>query len=297
MKLPTWGYTGIAAILLGAACAQPAPAPTAAPQPGPTAAPTSVSTPRATLPPAPAATLALTLAPTATATPAPTATATPRPTATVTATATPAPTAVTTPRPAEQALELRTFSFQPASVTVKVGTTLVWTNRDSTAHTVTSTATPTGVSSFDSGLLVPGQTFRLTVNQVGSYTYVCTIHPAMTGEVTVVTELAVTPNPTPIPPTPTPTPVPAVQGVDLRNFAFQPASLTAKVGTAVIWTNRDTATTHTVTSTATPEGASGFDSGELLNGQTFRLTLGKVGRYTYQCILHPSMTGEIIVIP
>lgn len=65
---------------------------------------------------------------------------------------------------------------------VKVGDTVRWTNDDTMAHTVTSTD-----EEFDSGFLIPGQTFTYTFNEPGEFEYLCTPHPWMRARV-VVTE-------------------------------------------------------------------------------------------------------------
>ncbi|MBI5871078.1 MAG: cupredoxin family copper-binding protein [Actinobacteria bacterium] len=70
--------------------------------------------------------------------------------------------------------------FDPAELTVDVGTTVTWSNNDSTTHTVTA---PSGA--FNSGDLKPGQNFGYTFNEAGTYEYGCTIHPSMKGSVTV----------------------------------------------------------------------------------------------------------------
>lgn len=80
------------------------------------------------------------------------------------------------------------FSFSPSTITVSVGTTVSWTNGGGTTHTVTSN---TGV--FDSGMLAPpnaqtgtpGATFSYTFSSAGTFAYHCSIHPQMTGTVTV----------------------------------------------------------------------------------------------------------------
>ncbi len=76
--------------------------------------------------------------------------------------------------------------FDPASLPVKVGTTVIWTNQDAAAHTVTSgdpTAGPSGT--FDSGLIKPGNTFKYTFSDAGTVSYFCSVHPWMTGKVIV----------------------------------------------------------------------------------------------------------------
>jgi len=118
----------------------------------------------------------------ATNTGAPTATTAPTaPAATVAPTSTPAPpTAVSG---SSAAVTIQNFSFSPQVITVKVGTTITWTDKDSTAHTVTSVSGPT---SFNSGDLTPsGGTFKFTFTQAGTYSYHCMIHPSMTATVVV----------------------------------------------------------------------------------------------------------------
>jgi len=76
--------------------------------------------------------------------------------------------------------------FVPASVTVNKGDTIVWSNDDTAAHTVTSgtpTEGPDGV--FDSGLSMAGSTFEIVADTSGSYDYFCMVHPWMVGDVTV----------------------------------------------------------------------------------------------------------------
>ncbi len=77
--------------------------------------------------------------------------------------------------------------FTPDNITVVIGVnnTVSWTNNDVSIHTVTSTTVPSGASPFDSGFLNTGATFTYTFATPGVYEYHCTIHPGMTGFVTV----------------------------------------------------------------------------------------------------------------
>jgi plastocyanin len=72
------------------------------------------------------------------------------------------------------------MSFSPASLTVAVGSTVKWTNNDAMAHTVTSDN-----GSFDSGNIAAGASYSRMFSTVGTFTYHCTIHPGMTGTITV----------------------------------------------------------------------------------------------------------------
>jgi len=87
----------------------------------------------------------------------------------------------TTPA-ATNSVVISNFSFSPASITVKKGTTVTWTNKDSTAHTVTENDGKDGPKSTT---LNPGQNYSFTFNAAGSFAYICSIHPNMTGTVTV----------------------------------------------------------------------------------------------------------------
>ena len=71
-------------------------------------------------------------------------------------------------------------AFTPATLTVSVGTKITWTNKDGMAHTVTSN---TGV--FDSGNMVNNAVYSYTFTSAGTYPYVCTLHPGMTGSIVV----------------------------------------------------------------------------------------------------------------
>lgn len=70
------------------------------------------------------------------------------------------------------------FTFDPATVNINKGDTIIWTNSDAVAHTATGTA-------FDSGSLSKGATFKFTFNAAGAMDYICTFHPNMKGQVIV----------------------------------------------------------------------------------------------------------------
>jgi plastocyanin len=77
-------------------------------------------------------------------------------------------------------VKIDNFSFGPGTVTVAVGTTVVWTNRDDIPHTVVSTD---GV--FKSKVLDTDEKFSYTFTKTGTFPYFCSIHPKMTGKVVV----------------------------------------------------------------------------------------------------------------
>jgi len=70
------------------------------------------------------------------------------------------------------------FAFEPQTLTVPVGTTVIWTNDGQAPHTVTSDTT-------SSGTLRPGDTLQLTFTGAQTFRYVCNFHPQMTGTIEV----------------------------------------------------------------------------------------------------------------
>jgi plastocyanin len=77
-------------------------------------------------------------------------------------------------------VKIDNFSFGPQTVTVPVGATVTWTNRDDIPHTSVSTE---GV--FKSKVMDTDEKFSYTFTKAGTYPYYCTIHPKMTGQVVV----------------------------------------------------------------------------------------------------------------
>jgi plastocyanin len=77
-------------------------------------------------------------------------------------------------------IDIVDFSFSPQNLTVMVGDTVIWTNQDNVPHTSTS---DTGI--WDSGTLTNGQTFMWMFNSTGDFPYHCTVHPSMTGMISV----------------------------------------------------------------------------------------------------------------
>lgn len=77
-------------------------------------------------------------------------------------------------------LNIKSFMFAPMTLNVKAGSTVTWTNEDQEPHTVVS---ETGL--FKSGALDTADSFSFKFDTPGTYHYVCTIHPRMTGTVVV----------------------------------------------------------------------------------------------------------------
>jgi plastocyanin len=88
---------------------------------------------------------------------------------------------------AQQKLEMTevkidNFTFGPAALTVPVGTTVTWMNKDDIPHTVVSTDDS---KTIKSKVLDTDEKFSFTFSKPGTYPYFCSIHPKMTGKVIV----------------------------------------------------------------------------------------------------------------
>ena len=79
-------------------------------------------------------------------------------------------------------VKIDNFSFEPAALTVPVGTTVTWTNRDDIPHTVVNNDDP---KAFKSKVLDTDEKFSFTFSKAGTYAYFCSIHPKMTAKVIV----------------------------------------------------------------------------------------------------------------
>lgn len=75
-------------------------------------------------------------------------------------------------------VRIENFAFMPKSMTIGKGTKVTWTNYDDSTHTVTG-------DGWDSGNLQEGDTYSKTFNELGTFNYDCSIHPAMTATIIV----------------------------------------------------------------------------------------------------------------
>lgn len=91
------------------------------------------------------------------------------------------------------------------------------------------------------------------------------------------------------------TSAPVVSGsevkVDISGFAFNPGTITIKVGQTVTWTNNDSVS-HNVLA---DDGS--FSSNTLGTGDSFSFTFNTAGTFTYKCGFHANMVGTVIVQP
>lgn len=89
---------------------------------------------------------------------------------------------VAVPAPALElpSIEIQKFAFAPQEITVAPGTTITWTNRDETPHTISADD-----HRFVSKAMDTGDRFEYTFTSEGDFKYFCTLHPFMTGIVHV----------------------------------------------------------------------------------------------------------------
>ncbi len=207
--------------------------------------------------------------------------------------------------PTTATVSLANDTFTSRAVTIAVGGTVIWTNNDGGAHTVTASD-----ASFDSGVMAGGATFQRPFTAAGTYPYVCDLHSNMTGTVIVVDAAGNAPPPASSPPatqppattpaaaapppatTPrsggTPAALPTLAQVAMANDLFAPPTITVAVGGTVRWLNNDTRP-HTVTA-----ADKSVDSGIIAKGATYERTFPTAGTYPYVCDLHSNMTGTVI---
>ena len=192
--------------------------------------------------------------------------------------------------PAAGGIAIVDNAFSPASKTVTTGTTLVWTNTGAVPHTVTSNA-----GGFDSGIMLSGDTYRRTFTQPGTFDYLCSIHPSMTGTITV------TGSPTgPAPPDEIGRKGPLPDGGELSSSTapssvaifdngYDPGTTAIAAGLTISWANTG-ALPHTVTAR---DGS--FDSGILMSGDGYSRRFTTPGSYEYFCSIHPEMVATVVV--
>jgi plastocyanin len=207
----------------------------------------------------------------------------------------------------EFTIEIGDNTFSPNKPTVPLGATVIWTQNGQRPHTVTADD-----GSFDSGTLESGDTFSVTFDEPGTFAYHCDFHGApggegMTGTIIVadVAQDAEEPAATepaaeepaatePAAEEPAATEPAAKTTVTINDNRFTEREMTVPAGTTVVWSH-ESQRLHTVTA---DDGL--FDSGQLINGETFRFTFDEPGTYPYYCEFHggpegQGMSGVIIV--
>ncbi|MEH2475927.1 plastocyanin [Nitrobacteraceae bacterium AZCC 2161] len=86
---------------------------------------------------------------------------------------------MTAARCEDSTITIDNFTFTPAELTVKVGTTVIWKNQDDIPHTVVS------AGKFKSKALDTDDSYSFTFTTAGDYKYFCSLHPHMTGMIKV----------------------------------------------------------------------------------------------------------------
>jgi plastocyanin len=186
--------------------------------------------------------------------------------------------------------------YTPSNLTIQGNTTVTWTNNDTVLHTVTSGNPNEGPSRlFDSSLIGPNNQFNYTFSAEGQFKYYCTLHPFMTGTVTVTKQIQ------PIVTTPDELPnrfnVSIAEGSSFPNnrIFFAPPEINVAPNATVVWTNDDSII-HSVTSGKPRETPTGeFDSEIIQAADSYSHTFSKSGAYDYYSNLHPYMVGKVIV--
>jgi len=90
------------------------------------------------------------------------------------------PTMEEEPEVAGNKVLIENYKYEPAEITIQVGESVTWINKDAVRHTATG-------DGFDSGLFGKDQSVTLVFEEAGTFEYICTPHPYMEGTV-IVTE-------------------------------------------------------------------------------------------------------------
>ena len=187
--------------------------------------------------------------------------------------------------------------FVPSNLTIEGNTTVIWTNNDTVVHTATSGDPKKGPSSqFDSSIIESNKNYNHTFTNVGDFDYYCTLHPFMTGKITVTKQIR------PMVTILAPEELPKTLNVTIAQDSsfpdngkfFVPSEISIAPNGTVSWINEDNII-HAVTSgkpRQAPLGA--FDSGVINAGSIFNHTFSKIGIFDYFDQIHPHMVGKVI---
>jgi plastocyanin len=196
--------------------------------------------------------------------------------------------------------------YDPDEAQIPLGNKIVWDNQDSVPHTATSGTGPSDPASadiFDTGVILNGEKSKAIeitgVNEGDSIDYYCILHPYMTSKLTITAagESGQTGGSGGAAAGPM---INILEGAATQGSPdYDPKELTAKVGDEITVVNQDMVP-HTVTSGTGPSDPNNgqlFDTNIMTAGQTAKISLAEVdpGQYDYYCIVHPYMTGKIIV--
>ncbi len=201
--------------------------------------------------------------------------------------------------------------YIPYSASIRVGDSVMWTNNDRGAHTVSSGKDATHDGIFDSDMMTPAETFSFTFDTAGTIDYFCMLHPWMTGEIIVneINDVQFNHPPLPVAPIivqPSVSPVISISKVSIpigtslpdcetTSECFLPYHIEIKSGETISWTNVDVSA-HTVTSGLPGEPDGIFESNMLMPNKTWDFVFTNSGNYDYFCMIHPWMTGKVSVV-
>jgi len=203
--------------------------------------------------------------------------------------------------------------YTPVTATVDVGGKVIMTNTDTTGvHTFTSGTvdgfTPSPSGTFDSDVLLSGDSFEWVPDTAGEVPYYCMLHTWMQGTIIVqekesmeeesmeeesMEEVEETPESSMALTISIPQGV-GVPGCETTLECYLPYEVSVAVGATVTWINDDT-TVHTVTSGKKMIHDELFDSSIFMSGDTFEITFNDAGTFDYFCLVHPWMTGIVNV--
>jgi plastocyanin len=181
-------------------------------------------------------------------------------------------------------IDMSLRGFDPSSVEVKTGTTVIWHNIETSDYPVVSGhhQVEADDGTFASPRIAPGARWSFTFLKPGTFSYHCVIHPTMTGELVAVGNPITAHKPVRVD-------IVEPDPNNERSWGYEPKEITLETGTKVTWANNGNQE-HTVTAKSRA-----FDSNKLAPGQTFEFTLNSPGVYRYTCTPHPWMTGTVRV--
>jgi plastocyanin len=178
------------------------------------------------------------------------------------------------------------LNFSPPALTVAAGTTITFSDQDSSAvHNVDFTSVPSG-STVAQGTTSPnlkdGNSYTVTLTTPGTYTYVCDYHAWMKGTITVTGQADTIALPSDV--------------GENQQLNFSPSTLSVVSGTTITFVDQDSTAVYNVDFMTGPSGATlPSVSSNLKDGDTFQVTLTTPGTYTYVCDYHSWMKGTIVV--
>jgi plastocyanin len=82
--------------------------------------------------------------------------------------------------PALHRVTIRSFLYDPPTLTILAGDAVLWVNRDIVPHTATDS-----LRAWDSGDIAPGDSARVVLAAAGHFQYACTYHPSMRANLTI----------------------------------------------------------------------------------------------------------------